>query len=129
MASAERQTEETRIRRILEINSFDLVTLEKYLVEEGYIPNSTDEQAARDAVYRFRQFYSNTSIGNTPILYLFDGSDIAENNQEVCESESAKYEAVRDLIYLIATRKAQATVENRAQEGCGANTAVNSEET
>ena len=58
MASNNRQAEETRIRRALEINSFDLTTLEHHLMERGYIPDSSDEQAARDAALRFRKDYN-----------------------------------------------------------------------
>lgn len=57
MASKERQAEETRIRRILGITSFDLANLENYLVQNGHVPDSTDEQAVRDAVLAFRGLY------------------------------------------------------------------------
>lgn len=116
MESKDRQVEETRIRRALDINSFDLATLEHALMEKGYVPDSTDEQAARDAVFRLRKGY--TIIGWTAAHPL--GPELANlftarlHDANKVESKSVKYEAVRDLIRMLAIRKAQASA---SQEG------------
>jgi hypothetical protein len=39
--------EETRIRRILGKSSFGLATLEHYLLDEGHIPDSTEEESSQ----------------------------------------------------------------------------------
>jgi DNA-binding protein H-NS len=72
IASAERQAEETRIRRILQLNSYQLVTLERYLLQEGHIPDSADEEAARDATYKIYEFSKTPAVKYTPIHCLFD---------------------------------------------------------
>ena len=118
MASNDRQAEETRIRRILEINSFELCMLEQYLTGGGYIPNSSDEQAARDAVLRFRKdFYVNMPPPSS-LRNLFHASGDAfdlDSDATVKEAESVKYDAVRDFIHMLAVRKAQTSATQQQQ--------------
>jgi hypothetical protein len=131
MASAERQAEETRIRRILQLNSYQLVTLERYLLQEGHIPDSADEEAARDATYKIYEFSKTPAVKYTPIHCLFDPNwpeFITHAGSGKREIESAKYDALRDLIILVATRKAKALTAQREQEARGADVAVKSEE-
>jgi len=122
MESRHRQAEETRIRRALDINSFDLATLEHALMEKGYVPDSTDEQAARDAVFRLRKGYK--IIGWTASYPL--GPELASlftarlHDANRVETESVKYEAVRDLIRMLAIRKAQASVSQEDSRGSDA---------
>jgi hypothetical protein len=128
MASVVRQAEETRIRRILEINSYDLATLELYLEQQGLVPDSTDEQAARDAVFEFRGTPSHISVFGIPVHSFFSASRAVNGSETKREFESAKYEAVRDLISMLAACKAQALVPHQGQENHGADTTVKPEE-
>jgi hypothetical protein len=121
MASNDRQVEETRIRRALDVTSFDLYALEQWLVEQGHVPDSTDEEAARDAVFKLRKlFQRNTFHVASALNDIFAASDDVPswNVTAVRESESVKYDAVRDFILMIAARKAQAlaTQEQRASD-------------
>ena len=121
MASNDRQAEETRIRRILVINSFDLHTLEDYLTENGYLPDSSDEQAARDAVYKLRKdFTVDTSLPSSLCnIFLFRPSveafDLASDDAIVKEAESVRYDAVKDFIHMLAVRKAQTSATQQQQ--------------
>ena len=121
MASKERQAQETRIRTALEINSHGLAILERYLVAEGHVPNTTDEQAARDAVFNLHELFSRTIFPQgSPLSDLFVASREGTNPHrafEKRESESANYDAVRDLILMLAVRKAQvAKAQNQGAE-------------
>jgi len=122
MESRHRQAEETRIRRALDINSFDLATLEHALMEKGYVPDSTDEQAARDAVFRLRKGYKIIGWGPSHPL----GPDLANlftarlHDANKVESESVKYEAVRDLIRKLAIRKAHTSASQEGSRGSDA---------
>ena len=60
MISSQRQAQETRTRRALEINSFDLIALEEYLEQNDYIPDTVDEQAARASVYELCSVFHRT---------------------------------------------------------------------
>lgn len=56
-AAVDSQAEEARIRTTLEINAFDLATLERYLILNAHIPNSIDEDDIRNAMYRLYERY------------------------------------------------------------------------
>jgi hypothetical protein len=132
MASKDRQAEETRIRRALEINSFDLTTLKHHLMENDCIPDSSDEQAARDAAFRFRKNYTvNTSpVGANLRNGLFAASENAfELDSDACvrESESVKYDAVRDFILMLAVRKAQTSAAQQQKDSRGSYAVVKQE--
>lgn len=134
MASNDRQAEETRIRRALVINSFDLAALEKYLEQAGYIPNSTDEQAVRDSVFKLRQdFLKCTPTFERPprgsLHKIFEPvpevgqgrtSTVAQREAARLEAESTKCDAVRDLIRMLAVRKAQASTAEQQPANQGA---------
>jgi hypothetical protein len=127
MASKDRQAEETRIRRALEINSFDLTTLEHHLMENDCIPDSSDEQAARDAAFRFRKNYTvNTfPVGSNLRNGLFAASENAfELDSDACvrESESVKYDAV-----MLAVRKAQTSAAQQQKDSRGSYAVVKQE--
>jgi hypothetical protein len=123
MTPVNAQDEEARIRTTLEINSFDLATLEKCLIENAYIPPSSEEDAVKEVMYRFYERYIDQApqFPRTPRLEdLFNPypygdapvDDALGNTKSVREAhkherESAKYDAVRDLIRIIATRKIQ----------------------
>jgi hypothetical protein len=129
MASNNRQAEETRIRRALETNSFDLVALEKYLEQNHYIPDTVDEQAAGIAVFELREIFDRTVSAFRPgslhanVNNIFVASDSAVSDVEVQESESVKYDAVKDLILMLAARKVQASAAH-TQQGSGGSHAV-----
>jgi hypothetical protein len=109
--------EETRIRRILGKSSFGLATLERYLFDEGHIPNSDEEEAAREAVYKLRERYIPAKALNTPMQSLFESTSLdLTSPAEKLEADSVKYDAVRDLIHMVAMRKAQAWTAQREQE-------------
>ena len=133
MAPNERHAEETRIRRVLEINSFDLVALEKYLESIDYIPESADEQAARNSVYELRQVFDRAVPEFRPVSLhedvrnIFVASDSALTDNKVRESESVKYDAVKDLILMLAVRKAQASAAQEQQGGRGSDAVVKEE--
>jgi hypothetical protein len=124
MAHADIHTENTRIRTILQITAFDLATLEYNLIHNAFIPNSLDEQKIRDATYRF--YKASTSHPSYPYVSnrhfnVFDpypygeqpkhdtniplnaqlAAAVADRNERV----SIKYDAVMDLIRMLATRK------------------------
>lgn len=122
MACNDREAEETRIRRALVINSFDLAALEKYLEQAGYIPNSADEQAVRDSVFQLRQDYQKCTptferphgslhVIFEPFLEVEQERKRTSTQREAArfEAESIKYDAVRDLIRMLAARNAQAS--------------------
>lgn len=131
MASNDRQAEETRIRRILEINSFDLTILEHLLAEKGYIPDSSDEQAASDAVFRFcKDFNFEKLFIPASLRSLFKASGDAFNlvsDAIVKEAESVKYDAVKDFIHMLAARKAQTSATQQQQGARDSDVAVKEE--
>lgn len=116
MAYLER-AQEMHIRKALGLNSFDLAALERYLMQEGHVPNSTDDQALRDSVFNFRSLFNRGSPFslNTPHPSLHDIFKPGPDATDVPESESAKYDTVRDLIRLLAVRKAQASATQEQQ--------------
>lgn len=131
MESNNSQAKETRIRRILEINSFDLHKLEHHLTDYGYIPDSSDEQAARDAVFRFRNdFNVNTFSLGSKLRNLFEPSgeafDLVSDATDR-EAESVKYDAVRDFIHMLAVRKAQTSATQQQQGSRDSDAAVKKE--
>jgi hypothetical protein len=123
MASAERHAEETRIRRILGINSYHLDALENCLTHEGHVPDSDDEQAVRDAACEFCKAYNNS-----PVAGHFEPSEDVKDEIEERESESVRYEPVRDLISMLATCKAKALAARQGQEGHSEGAAAKSKE-
>jgi len=122
MASKDHQAEETRIRRVLQINSYNFEAFERYLLEQGHVPASTDEQATKDAVFNLRKLFDgNVSVfpSESPhrcIAHIFMAGDDAVTDAQVCESESAKYDAVKNLISMLAARKSQASVVQKQQQ-------------
>lgn len=120
MASKERRAEETRIRRALEINSFELSTLERWLVKEGYVPDSADEDAARDAVFELRKIFQHKADTIFPsrscLRSIFNSGFGVTGLLEVRESESVKYNAVMDFIHMIAVRKVKASNTRQQHE-------------
>lgn len=126
MAHANTHTESVRIRTILEISAFNLATLEYELIRHGYIPDSTDEKEIRDATYRFyiastthpSHFYIVEGRSNIFDPYPYgeiphhepkesSGAQAAAVMAVRNERESVKYDAVTDLIRMLATRKAR----------------------
>ena len=138
MASIYRQAEETRIRRALEINSYHFAAFERFLLKEGHVPDSTDEQATKDAVFNLRTLFD----GNVPafpagsphrcLAHIFmvsddEFGDDAISDAQARESESTRYNAVRDLISMLAARKAQALVAQEQQSSRGLDAGVKEE--
>ena len=119
------------IAATLEISSYDLAVLKRHLIAQKWIPASTDEDAIEDAVFRFRRTYrpdrafqtdydyKNIFKGNKRLMRLFEvwASDEIEDseaersfdpnevNEREVHRETAKYDAVRDLIAHLAARK------------------------
>jgi hypothetical protein len=125
MVCPERRAEETRIRRALGLSSFTLASLERYLLQKGHIPDTADEQAARDAAFKlYHTAWDDVQCG-APIWQLFETDDMAD---DILESASVKYDAVVDLIHMVATWKAKATTARHEREGNGPGTAVKLEE-
>jgi hypothetical protein len=69
MAQADTHAESARIRTILEINAFNLATLEYELIHHTFIPDSTDEQEIKDATYRFYK----ASTTKPPHFFIAEG--------------------------------------------------------
>ena len=124
MAHADIYTESIRIRTILQITAFDLASLEHNLMHNAFVPNSLDEQQIRDATYRFYK----ASTGHPAHSYVPEGhfnvfdpypygekphhdtdmslsaqlaAAVADRNERI----SIKYDAVMDLIRMLAARK------------------------
>lgn len=142
MDPRERQAEETRLRRALCITSFALANLENYLLQNGHVPDFANEQAIRDAVLKFRGFYNSSPRFDFPfgdlnfLNSIFDASRDAgqcldptstERQAEKHESESIKYDAVKDLFRMIAVRKAQVAVAQQQHETQASGAAVKEE--
>ena len=123
MAHATFHTEYIRIRTILD-SAFDLATLESNLIHNAYIPCSADEQQIRDATYRFCTASKNApphfyiSPGRFKIFDPYpyggmpqDDPKTTQGEQRAAamahrnERESAKYDAVTDLIRMLAARE------------------------
>jgi hypothetical protein len=124
MAHVNDHTESARIRTILKISAFYLATLEHELIRNAYVPESTNEQEIRDATYRLytastsqtARFYVSEGRSNIfdPYPYggmphhklrEFSGAQTAAAMADRNERESVKYDAVTDLIRMLATRK------------------------
>jgi hypothetical protein len=124
MTHADTRAESARIRTILEISAFDLATLEYHLIYHAYVPNSTGEQQIRDATYRFykashsdtSQFHISSGRSNIFDPYPYgeppqhepkesSGTHAAAAMADRNERESVKYDAVTDLIRMLAERK------------------------
>jgi hypothetical protein len=114
MTPANNEDEDARIRNTLEINSFDLATLENYLTSNAYIPVSSDEDAIKKAMYSLYERYLDEApqFARNPRLedlfnpYPFGNTRTAQKAHKH-ERESAKYNAVQDFIRIVATRKIQ----------------------
>ena len=124
MASEGRQAQ-ARIRRDLEINSYDLVSLERYLIRKGHVPESTDEQASQDAVFKLRKLCDQDLHAyplNAPsksMRELFSASSCARNDTEIRESESVKYDAFMDLILMLGVLMADVSTNHQQQDSRG----------
>lgn len=107
-----------RIRKALGLNSFDLTALERYLDQEGYVPDSTNEQALRDSVFKFRKLFNKGSpfALSTPHPSLRDIFKPGPEATDIREAESAKYDTVKDLIRMLAVRKAQASATEEKRD-------------
>ena len=130
MASNDRQAEETRIRSILEINSFELSFLEHRLKEQGCIPDSSDEQAVWDAAFKFCKDFNVNEYPPGVLHSLFHASGDAfdlDSDATVKEAESVKYDAVRDFIHMLAVRKAQNSALQQQQGSRDSDAAVKEE--
>ena len=141
MAHADIHTENIRLRTILQITAFELATLEYNLMHNAFIPNSLDEQKIRDATYRFYKAstshpahsYAHKSHFNVFDPYPYGekpqhdtsvplsaqlAAAVADRNERV----SIKYDAVMDLIRMLAARKAHQSNAATAEVKVGQNT-------
>lgn len=118
---------EATLLESLEISSYDLAVLEHHLVAVKWVPSSTDEDAIKEAVFKFRQSYKSADYkhrsifsDNERLVRLFecwseeeverDEIDFAESGHKafyelVVKRETAKYNAVRALISHLTVRK------------------------
>jgi hypothetical protein len=81
-------------------------------------PTLPKRKAAREAVYKLRERYVSVKALNTPMQGLFELSSlVAITPAEKLEAESVKYDAVRDLIRMVAIRKAQALTAQQERNG------------
>jgi hypothetical protein len=117
------QQHEADILRALEISPYELVVLEKHLLSHGWIPNTTNEEAIKEAVFNFRESFLAANRYQFPgpvnrLNFLFDAFLGHEEDflidmgvQEMCDivlnRETAKYNAVRSLIADIAVRESR----------------------
>ena len=86
--------------------------------EQGYIPDFSDEQAVWDAAFQFRRNYQTHTFPFGALRRLFEPSKEAfdlTSDATVLEAESAKYDAVRDFILMLAVRKAQTSATQQQQ--------------
>lgn len=122
-AKSTSQQHEADLLRALEISPFELAFLEKHLLGHGWVPNTTDEAAIKEAVYDFRvsfvtpnryKFCEAVERLNT----LFDAYPadeeiftVDEDAQDIFDRrlnrETAKYNAVRSLITDLAIRESR----------------------
>lgn len=122
---------EATILEALEISSFDLEVLRRYLVSSRWVPASTDEEAAADAVFKFRKSYKPFSCShhqafplNKRLARLFEvwGTEEIEDWEEKVgmsersprehyelevQRETAKYNAMRTLFVHLADRESR----------------------
>lgn len=133
MAHADIHTENIRIRTILQITAFDLATLEHDLMHNAFVPDSLDEEQIRYATYRF--YKASTSHPSYNYVFrrhfnVFDpypygeephhDTDMSLNAQLAAavadrnERISIKYDAVMDLIRMLAVRKARQSMAHDA---------------
>jgi len=134
---------EATLLESLDISSYDLAVLEHHLVAAKWVPSSSDEDAIKDAVFRFRQSYESDDYdyskifpGHERLASLFEtfiDEDVAECQMEysyrdlgpvgqfklIVKRETAKYNAVRALIAHLAARKSfnEPTVPTDALSG------------
>lgn len=121
---------ERTLLKILEISPYDLAVLKRYLIATQIVPDTADEDAIEDAVYKFRTSYDGPSRPtfnyNRRINRLFNvwnGEDV-EGWEELDEDryppdtfnllldrETAKYNAVRSLIAHLAAHNKNKTRE------------------
>lgn len=133
MAHADIYTENIRIRTILQITAFDLASLEHNLMHNAFMPNSLDEQQIRDATYRFYKAstshpaHSYVSEGHSNVFDPYPYGEkphhdtnislsaqlaaaVADRNERI----SIKYDAVMDLIRMLAVRKTRQNMTHDA---------------
>ena len=133
MAHADIYTENIRIRTILQITALDLATLEYDLMHDAYIPDSVEEQRIKDAAYRFYKAstsHPSHSYASRRHFNVFDpypygekphhdanmplsaqlAVAVADRNERI----SIKYDAVTDLIRMLAARKARQSMAGDA---------------
>lgn len=115
---------EAAILTALEISAYDLEVLERYLIEKKMIPTSTDEDATKDTVYKFRKSYVTGGYflfaSNPRLNKLFNawndenveswvrksgGLDVRARSALKLRRETDKYNAVRALIAHLAARE------------------------
>jgi hypothetical protein len=117
------QQHEANILRALEISPYELAFLEKHLLNNDWIPNTTDEAAINDAVFDFcESYHTNTRyqfperVNRLNILFraftdeeeMYDPDDYADYQEwgnRRLGRETAKYHAVRALIADLTYRK------------------------
>jgi len=118
------QQHEANLLRALEISPYELVVLEKHLLSYGWIPQTTNEEAIKEAVFQLREsffaancykFHRRVSRLNT--LFEEDPDDedlfgpvdetVAEAYDRRLSRDTAKYNAVRTLITDLAFRESR----------------------
>ena len=120
---------EATLLESLEISSWDLAVLEHHLVAAKWVPSSTEEEAVKEAVFRFRQSYESATVDYDSIFsrnkrlirlfHIWNDKEVEESEPEdayeymyhgekfqlIVKRETAKYNAVRSLIAHLAARK------------------------
>lgn len=106
---------------VLEISPYDLAVLKRYLIATQVVPDTTDEDAIEDAVYRFRTSYDGPdrpkfghNLRLNRLFEVWNDKDVEgweELDEDryppdtfslVLDRETAKYNAVRSLIAHLA---------------------------
>lgn len=129
-ADAEQDFEATMLAA-LEISSYDLEVLKRYLLSILWVPISTDEEAIADAVFRFRKSYKRAGCNyhnvfpeNKRLVRLFEVwatveieewetefefAELSprENHNLELQRETAKYNAIRTLFAHLADRESR----------------------
>jgi hypothetical protein len=59
---------EAQLLSVLEISSYELAVLEKHFLSNGYVPDTTDEAAIKDAVFDFRESFFAFNPYNNPLF-------------------------------------------------------------
>jgi hypothetical protein len=117
------QQQEVDLLHTLEISLYELVVLEKHLLSHGWIPQTTNEEAIKEAVFNFRESFftanrykSHRRINRLNTLFdAFHGDEedflidmgVQEMFDIVLSRETAKYNAVRSLIADVAGRESR----------------------